>query len=213
VPFYAYSVAYGSVPIFIPPWWPHSWYNTRYGLELLPAFALGLGGAARLALALVRIFKPRWVAAAVAALSALIGLNSWQVLREHPLVYIEGTKNYAARRHYEEVIPAALRALLTTRSGGIVLMDTSVYPQIVALTGIPLRQTINESDKEFYRDALAAPAAHAAIVLAFDDDEVSQAVAAHPAGLREVRRFSAPGQPTGTLYVSDTPISTTAPAR
>ncbi len=43
VPFYAYSVAYGSVPIFIPPWWPHSWYNTRYGLELLPAFALGVG--------------------------------------------------------------------------------------------------------------------------------------------------------------------------
>ena len=27
VPFYAYSVSYGSVPIFLPPWWPHSWYN------------------------------------------------------------------------------------------------------------------------------------------------------------------------------------------
>ena len=36
LPFYAYSVAYGSVPIFIPLWWPHSWYNTRYGMEMLP---------------------------------------------------------------------------------------------------------------------------------------------------------------------------------
>ena len=213
VPFYAYSVAYGSVPIFIPPWWPHSWYNTRYGMELLPALALGLGCAAHLALQLVRIFKPRWAAATVAALFALVGLNSWQVLREHPLVYVEGTKNYIARRPYEEVIPAALRALLADRPGGIVLMDTSVYPQIVALTGIPLRRTINESDKEFYRDALAAPAAHAAIVLTFDDDEVARAVADHPAGLKEVRRFTAPGQPSGTLYVSDTPVSTTAPAR
>src|SRR5271155_4868177 len=40
LPFYAYSVAYASVPIFIPLWWPHSWYNTRYGMEMLPAFAL-----------------------------------------------------------------------------------------------------------------------------------------------------------------------------
>ncbi|HZD50017.1 MAG TPA: glycosyltransferase family 39 protein, partial [Silvibacterium sp.] len=42
LPFYAYSVAYGSVPIFIPLWWPHSWYNTRYGMEMLPVFALSL---------------------------------------------------------------------------------------------------------------------------------------------------------------------------
>jgi hypothetical protein len=57
--FYAYSVAYGSVPIFLPPWWPHSWYNTRYGMEMLPAFALGLGFAAQFALAVVNEFKPR----------------------------------------------------------------------------------------------------------------------------------------------------------
>jgi hypothetical protein len=43
LPFYAYSVAYGSVPIFIPVWRPFSWYNTRYGMELLPAFALFVG--------------------------------------------------------------------------------------------------------------------------------------------------------------------------
>ena len=38
--FYVYSIAYGSVPIFIPQLWPHSYYNSRYGLELLPALAL-----------------------------------------------------------------------------------------------------------------------------------------------------------------------------
>ena len=43
LPFYAYSVAYGSVPVFIPVWRPFSWYNTRYGMELLPAFALFAG--------------------------------------------------------------------------------------------------------------------------------------------------------------------------
>ena len=40
LPFYALSVAYGSVPIFVPTWWPFSHYNVRYGLQLLPAFAV-----------------------------------------------------------------------------------------------------------------------------------------------------------------------------
>jgi hypothetical protein len=43
LPFYAYSVAYGSVPIFVPEWWPFSYYNVRYGLELLPAIAVCAG--------------------------------------------------------------------------------------------------------------------------------------------------------------------------
>jgi hypothetical protein len=213
VPFYAYSVAFGSVPIFIPPWWPHSWYNTRYGLEMLPAFALSLGCAAHLALALARVFKPALAAAVAAVLFALLALNAWQLVRERPLVYVEGTKNIEARRTFEEQIPPALRALLAARPGGAVLMDTSVYPNLVAFTGIPLRQTINESDKEFYSAALAAPAEHAAVVLAFAGDEIDRAVEAHPEGLRLVRRFSAPGQPAGALYVRDTPISTTEPAR
>src|SRR6185437_10627800 len=113
VPFYSYAVAYDSVPIFIPPWWPHSWYNTRYGMELLPAIALGLAFAAQIALALtrelIREFKPaqdglRWRAAAIALLAALIGFNFARMLRQHPLVYVEGTKNESARRPYDLAI-------------------------------------------------------------------------------------------------------------
>ncbi len=40
LPFYIYSVAYGSVPIFLPQLWPHAFYNTRYGMELLPALCV-----------------------------------------------------------------------------------------------------------------------------------------------------------------------------
>ena len=209
IPFYAYSVAYGSVPIFLPEWWPHSWYNLRYGIELLPAFAIGLGFAAQLGHAAMRQFKPRplkarWLNAAVALLFSLVALNAWQMLRERPLVYVEGTKIIDAHRPYELDIPPALRALLAERPGGVILMITSTDPQIVTLTGIPLRQTINEGDLEIYLHALEAPAAHAALVLAFDGDEIDRAVHAHPEGLTLYRRFSAPGQPSVTLYVSGT---------
>jgi hypothetical protein len=102
----------------------------------------------------------------------------------------------------EVEIPPVLRALIAERPGGAVLMDTSTFPNLVAFTGIPLRQTINEGDLWIYSEALAAPAAHAAIVVAFDGDEIDRAVKAHPEGLTEVRRFVTPTQPAGTIYVS-----------
>jgi hypothetical protein len=208
IPFYAYAVAYGSVPIFIPPWWPHSWYNTRYGMELLPGLALGLAFAAQVVLALVREFKPsrageRWRYAAVAFLAAIVGFNFMQMIRQHPLVYVESTKNLAARHPYDLAIPPVLRSLLAHRPQGIILMNTSLYPELISRTGIPLRQTLNESDKQFFAAALASPATHAAIIVAFAGDEVDRAVKAHPQGLTPVRHFTAKDQPSATIYVSN----------
>jgi hypothetical protein len=85
------------------------------------------------------------------------------------------------------------------------LAITSVDPEIVALTGIPLRQTINESDLWIYDAALAAPASHASLILAFDGDDIDRAVRAHPEHLTLVQRFTAPWQPGATIYVSDSP--------
>ena len=204
LPFYAYSVAYNSVPIFIPKWWPHSWYNTRYGMELMPAFALGLAFAGEIVLGVAGQIKRVWIRPAAALMMALAVWNAWKVTAEKPLTYIEGTKNVVARRPFEQQIPPLLRSLLATRPGGAILMKTSVYPNLVAFTGIPLRQTINEGDADFYSTALRAPARHAAIVVAFAGDEIDRAVQAHPENLRAVGHFSAPGQPEGTVYVSDT---------
>jgi hypothetical protein len=205
LPYYAYSVAYSSVPIFLPTWWPHSWYNTRYGMELLPALALGLGFIARLIIGAVHEFKPAWAKFAAAALFVLVLLNAGQLVRERPLVYVEGTKNIDAHRPYQLAIPPVLRSQLAGRPGAICLMETSVDPEIVALTGIPLRQTINEADLSIWDEALKAPAAHAYLVLAFDGDPVDLAVKAHPEGLTAVAHFTAPGQPSGTMYISGTP--------
>ena len=96
-----------------------------------------------------------------------------------------------------------LQDLLSPRPHGTVLMDTSAYPEIVAFTGIPLRQTINESDQEIFRAALAAPAGHAAIVVAFDGDDIDRAVKAHPEDSRSLASFTAKDQPSATIYVLD----------
>ncbi len=217
VAFYTWSVAYGSVPIFFPAWWPYTWYNTRYGIELLPAFALGLGFAAQwtvdalcwlnlsaLAPRLPRLLRIQQIlpSLAFAILFALAALNAVALLREDPLVYVESTKNLDARLPYDDAIPPLLDQLLAVFPHATVLMNTSAYPEIVSLTGIPLRQTINESDLGIFRAALAAPSTHAAIVVAFDGDEVDRAVKAHPQNLDIAGRFTAPGQPSTTVYIS-----------
>ena len=220
-------MAYGSVPIFFPAWWPYTWYNTRYGLELLPALALGLGFAAHFAASLLRRIAsagsvaraaslsrlaPRVAAAVVALLFALAGLNVFTLLREGPLVYVESTKNLDARLPYDDAIPPVLRNLLAPIPQAPVLMNTSAYPEIVSLTGIPLRQTINESDLEIFRAALAAPAGSAAIIVAFRGDTIDQAVKAYPAGLSVVGQFTARNQPTATIYLSTPWFKNTPPA-
>jgi hypothetical protein len=210
VPFYAYSIAWGSVPIFMPIWWPHSWYNLRYGMELLPGLALCLGFIAHFINGAIREFKPRWTIYTTTILFALVAINAALMLREHPLVYVEGTKNLHARQPIYSQIPPVLRAYLTTHPNAVILMDTSTYPEIVSLTGIPLRQTINESDLAIYTSALTAPASSADLVLAFDGDAIDAAIKSNPQSLTPIHRFTAPNQPSATLYVSDVRRGTTS---
>ncbi|MDR3754820.1 MAG: hypothetical protein P4K78_13415, partial [Terracidiphilus sp.] len=200
-------VAYGSVPIFFPAWWPFTFYNTRYGIELLPALALGMGFAASSAAAALRRWQGPRIAQllpdiAFALLFVLAGINAVGLVRQEPIVYAESTANVDARLPYDQAIPPLLQDLLHKFPRATVLMNTSTYPEIVAFTGIPLRQTINESDLALWRAALEAPASHAAIVVAFDGDEVDLAIKAHPEGLTVEGRFTAENQPAATVYSS-----------
>ena len=207
VPFYAWSVAYGSVPIFFPAWWPFTFYNTRYGIELLPALALGIGFAASFAAGALRRWQGPRIAQLLpdivfALLFVFVAINAVALVRQEPIGYAESTANLDARLPYDQAIPPLLQDLLGTFPRATVLMNTSTYPEIVAFTGIPLRQTINESDLALWRAALEAPASHAAIVVAFDGDDVDRAIKAHPEGLIVEGRFTAENQPPATVYSS-----------
>jgi hypothetical protein len=207
VPFYTWSVAYGSVPIFFPAWWPFTFYNTRYGIELLPALALGVGFAARFVAGALERWQGLRIAQLMpdivfALLFVFAGINAVSLVRQEPIVYAESTTNLDARLPYDDAIPPLLQDLLSTFPRGTVLMNTSTYPEIVAFTGIPLRQTINESDLALWRAALEAPASHAVVVVAFDGDEVDRAVKAHPDGLAVEGHFTAENQPSATVYSS-----------
>lgn len=197
LPFYVYSVSYGSVPIFIPQLYPHSFYNARYGLELLPALSLfPLILAARLLrnrhpLA-HRLFFPLTL--------ALIVLNTIGMIDTVPLVLKEGMVNARTRIPFEAAIAAQLRGF---PPGVPILMYTSAHIGAVQQAGLPLRQILNEGDRDSFQAALASPATHAAYIIAIAGDPVSQAITTHPQNLTELTVLCTTGQPCARVYRSD----------
>ena len=216
LPFYVYSVAYGSVPIFIPQLWPHAYYNSRYGIELLPALAL-FGFLA------VAWMEKRWSKSRVQSgllirrllqpvMLLLIILNSIAMLHppasfvkaagdrySSPLVIKEALVNAMTRVPFEESLARQIKLF---PDGATILMYNSEHVGALEDAGIPLRQTINEGDYDSFHAALADPAKSAADVVAIAGDPVSAAVAAHPQGLTELSILCTTGQPCARIYQS-----------
>ena len=199
VPFYAYSIAYGSVPIFIPPWWPHSWYNTRYGMEMLPAFALFLAFLVNWCCNWLQKRRPHAGAWAVAVMLLLIVANGYALMRSQPLVLQEAIANSRSRIPFERSLATAL---LTMPQQGMILMYTSDHIGALQMAGIPLKRTINEGDYYQWAGALKNPAKAASVVVALDGDAVAKAVAANPEGLTLVDVLCSTGQPCARIYLA-----------
>ena len=195
LPFYAYAVAFGSVPLFIPVWYPHSWYNTRYGMEMLPAFAL----FAAAVLEGLATWRPRWQDWMVPAAAVLILLNSVLLLRANPLVFQEAIQNSRSRMAFERALSNWLRVL---PPGKTLLMSASDHIGAVQMAGIPLRDIINEGDYYEWGGALKDPAGKANYVVALDGDAVAKAVAEHPQGLTLLEVVCSTGQPCARVYIA-----------
>jgi hypothetical protein len=239
-------VAYGSVPIFIPQLWPHSYYNARYGMELLPTLALfaciagaaleqtlnvrrtaqttdaGSGTAPRILPA--RLLYPLAMALAVANPLAMIygtaiAQQCVRILRHRtstvladyapPLVLKEALVNATTRIPFEQNLALVLEEL---PPGVPILMQESDHIGALQDAGIPLKQTVNESDYDSWHAALEDPAGHAAYVIALDGDAVSKAVGQHPEGLQELSITCGTGQPCARTYESQRYTTSKAPA-
>jgi hypothetical protein len=195
IPFYSYSVAYGSVPIFLPVWFPNSYYNTRYGMELLPAFALFPAFAV---LAAIRK-RPQWTRPILGFALALIVAGNVYLLHASPLVFQEAKANAATRIPFEQALS---NKLIVLPPQATLLMYTSAHIGALQQIGFSLRRTINEGDYDRWQQALKDPAAAADFVVAIDGDPVAEAVRKHPQNLELMFVICSTGQPCARLYRS-----------
>ena len=204
LPFYALSVAYGGVPIFVPPWWPFSHYNVRYGLQLLPAVAVALAGLVHLA-----VRSPEWNSrlrlACVLAVFAFVIASYVSVWRTTPASLKEAQLNMRTRKQLEAQLAIWLRKLPPNAT---LLMYLGDHVGALQQAGIPLKRVINEGNHRVWKQpsdpdglwehALADPAKYADYVIAFEGDSVWQpAQAQHLQALVEIHTT---GQARAILY-------------
>jgi hypothetical protein len=193
IPFYALSVAYGSVPIFLPTWWPFSNYNVRYGLQLLPAFAifvpLGISFIVQSAIKIPRIpssWHRRTGAATVCCILLLAAVSYGAVWRADPICYREASINSRGRLALDDQLAQWIKPL---PSNSTLLMYLGQHAAILERSGIPLKRDIYEGNHRVWKQpsdpdglwerALADPSAYADYIIGFEGDPVWKAAQDH----------------------------------
>jgi hypothetical protein len=203
LPFYSLSIAHGSVPIYLPEWWPFGYYNVRFGLEMLPAFAATSGVALYI---LMNFSSKRAPQAAMAALFfAFVAASVGLVWEAKPICYREAWVNSRARIAFETSLASTLVIL---PHDSTLLMYLGDHVGALQDAGIPLRRTINEgnhrpwekpSDSQgLWERALSDPKQYADYVIAIDDDPVAQEVQRRDLSSMVVIRTI--GQAPATIY-------------
>ncbi len=204
VPFYALSVAYGGVPIFVPAWWPFTHYNVRYGLQLLPAFAASLALIVYLVLRSGHLNTKLRTATLLVAFALVIAsyASVWNAV---PVCLAEAQINMRGRSQLERQLADWLRRLPPDST---LLMYLGDHVGALPQAGIPLHRVINEGNHRVWKQpsdpdglwerALANPAEYADYAVAFEGDPVWQAMQ----GLhrRELLEIHVAGQARASLY-------------
>ncbi len=212
LPFYALSIAYGSVPIFVPGWWPFAEYNVRYGLQLLPAFAvfvpLGISFLVERATAIpaLQASLQAFSATLTVLLILLLGASSYAAIwRVNPICYQEADLNMKSRVALDRQLGEWIKSL---PANSTLLMYLGEHVGALERAGVPLKRTINEgnhnvwkhpSDPEgLWERALANPAQYADYIIGFQGDPVwSAARDRHLTALVEIHTT---GQPSAIIF-------------
>ena len=208
--FYALSIAYGSVPLHVYTWWPFATFNQRYGLQLLPIFAVSAGVLVAFIFSSSSASLPgapgRHTGKLVALILALV-IGSYASIWKDPQCMQEGRRNWQIRNPLNSAV-ARFVAILPRRSR--FLMDLGEHVGIMEQLGIPLRQVVNNenhrpwkrpSDPEgLWERALADPPRYVDFVIAFDGDLVDQGL--NRTNLIELTEIHATGQPHAHIYAA-----------
>jgi hypothetical protein len=217
IPFYALSVAYGSVPIFVPQWWPFAQYNVRYGLQLLPAFAvfvpMGISFLVHSAMKLpqLEVSWRHWTEMATFLITLLVAGSSYAAIwRADPICYSEANFNMKGRVALDRQIGQWISGL---PQNSTLLMYLGEHVGALEQEGIPLRRTINEGNHRVWKRpvdpeglwerALADPAAYVDYVVGFEGDPAWKA--ARDRGLTALVEIHTTGQPPATIFQGRTP--------
>ena len=195
--FYVLSMHSSRTPIFIPTLWPHSYYNSRYGLAAMPLLAFAVA-------ALVAI-APRGLRGWCAALLVVACAAPW-LLQPQPKNWVtwqESLVNSEARRDWTHQAAEYLASHYVHGSGIITTSGdiTGIYRE----AGIPLRETFTGDNGLPWLAAVKRPDLFLwqewAVAIAGDDVESSiQTASRYGIRYRLERTIQVKGAPAIEIY-------------
>jgi len=202
--FYTLSISYSGVPIFMPVWNPHSWYNLRYGLQLIPLIAVSVG------LLIGYSFATKWQHALklTAGLLALTIVSYALIWRDEPQCFKEAWVNSRTKLALESAVARAIRPF---PQNAAYMMCVGDHVGIFQQLGIPFRRVVYEGNQGpgsfpgsegLWQKTLANPPRYVNYVIVFADDPVDRQVdKAHLTLLTEIHTT---GQPAARIYAVQT---------
>jgi hypothetical protein len=194
--FYIWNMHSGSSPIFMPGLWPHSWYNTRYGLAALPA-------AAFLSAAMTRT---RW-----GLLAVLIAVYPWVRYPSHEnwITWKESERNSISRREWTS--QAATYLETHAHPGEHFAAGFGDLIGIFRTAGIPIQNVFHQGNTMLWDAAVQRPELflNTVWVVCQQGDQLCGAVA-HAGRYRLADRIAVEGAPVLEIYRNEYSVSQSA---
>lgn len=181
LPFYLHAMAHAAIPLYVPTLFPNTYYNLRYGLEMipavaiLPAFLLTSHLRKRLRLGLLALFLATVVGQGISLASG--GVRELAVVKE-------GILNTPCRSKREQAI---IRFLRSHYDGQRVLMAVGKWPCVMPQVGIYYRNTLTDANRKYWPRMRSEPAKWVEWIIRDDGDAVDDLMRAYPLAFRDFK--------------------------
>ncbi len=182
--FYVESMAHAGVPIYVPTLFPHTYYNLRYGLEMLPAMSLW----PTFLLSAELPFWARW--AMLPVLVAIVLFQDISMARRGAselVVAKEAILNTPCRSKDEQSIIQYLRAHF---DGQVILMAAGKYPCVMPQVGIDYRRTLTEMNRQYWNRLQVNASPWVGWVIRGEGDPVDELMRAYPRAFNDFVRVA-----------------------
>jgi hypothetical protein len=174
LPFYVNALAYAAIPLYVPTRFPFTYYNLRYGAEMIPALA------AFTAFLMPRSLPRPWRYRLLGFFAAALVWQSCALLAGGPerlVVAREGILNTPCRSERQQAI---IRFFRGHYDGGRVLVAGGKWPCVFPEVGIHFRNTISDANREYWRQLRGDASPWVEWIIRGDGDPVDELMRAYP---------------------------------
>jgi hypothetical protein len=195
--FYVQSMAHAAIPIYVPTLFPFTYYNLRYGIEMLPAVAIFAG------LALSSRLTPRSRAVLLTVFLCAVLFQGLDLLSNgvrNLAVVQESIQNNPCKSNGQQ---ALIKYFSDHYDGRTILVASGKWPCLMPTLGIPFANTLSEPDVETWERLRRTIPPEVGWIIRGSDDSVDELMRAYPGAFGDfdlVEQDEFPGESSVTIY-------------